>query len=114
MSKSIGDFVTEHGLTLEAQPIAHRPDGLMDYGKRIIPSHFLCIIKNPAGILMTTYYSVGPGVVDAWIRKANPLGAGWGLSDKRRHWLRQPNTLYAQEYRNAVKDKFRPELADSE
>lgn len=67
------EFIKEHELTMEAQPVPTNPN-MSDMVKD--SQHYVCSISGP-GTPLDTFYSVGPGIVDSWLRETLPKGHVW-------------------------------------
>ena len=64
-------FCEEHGIKLEATAVPENPNmsGEMSPGSM----HFHCVLRSSeSGRTFTTYYSVGSGIVDSWLRAKYP------------------------------------------
>ncbi len=116
--RTIQEFITDHSLTMTAEPVKENPNmtGDMVKGSR----HFAVTIQGAGGALQT-FYSVGSGIVDQWIgdpdRKMVKTAwvSGMGTFDNktnRKSFRASGPTLWADDFRQAVAPMYRPELAD--
>lgn len=103
--KTIEEFIAEHGLTMTASPAPENPNMSGDTVKGSQHYHCTIVCGNQG---MMTYFSVGPGIVKDWARENGPHVFG----KERRDILRvNPRSLAAAEYLDAVRNKYRPDLA---
>ncbi len=118
---TIQDFIAEQGLRMDAQPVPTNPNMIEhndDRGPAKGTQHYLVTLTSPH-FTIHTFYSVGPGVVDNWLR---------GKLPKNHVWVKAPCSVNGDAYRNQgeaapghsvvsyhmeVKPQdFRPELVD--
>ena len=90
---TIQDFITEQGLKMEAQPVPTNPNMIehnADRGPIKGTQHYLITLTSPH-FTVHTFYSVGPGVVDHWLR---------GKLPKNHVWVKAPRSMDGNAYRN--------------
>ena len=107
--------IEKAGITFHAELAPANPhmDGSMPEGSL----HFLCKIKNDTKLPVSelkTYYSVGPGVVENWVRKHGPVHIRHKLQYASSYM--KPKTVHEQEMLAEVRaygeKKYRPTAAD--
>jgi hypothetical protein len=65
--KTMAEFITAHGLTMESAPVPENPN-MDDMSKE--SGHYHCTVRGREGAPeFTTYFSVGPGILDQWASK---------------------------------------------
>lgn len=129
----IQEFIAEQGLTMAAEISRNGNPNMTDMPKGSM--HFSCTIsKGEKGAnyqSLETAYSVGPGIVDSWIREHGPTVFGGALASitgehggkyysrnlsspsmTRKHYLVDTDTMDAHAYRVAAGYAYRPELVD--
>lgn len=109
--ETIQDFVARTGVSMTATPSPSNPNAAGDWHAKAF--HFHCTVTRD-GESLSTYYSVGPGIVESWAREHGPKrGAGsHGWRTTREHFIKRPRTLDGAAYFDSVKDQFRPDIAD--
>lgn len=105
--QTIEHFISEYGLTMTSEPVPENPNmGDMITGSR----HFYCTIVWPEvsrftapARRMSTYYSVGPGIVDHWLKDNAPKFQGNP---------RLSTSMAREEYVKKYGKKYKPKLPD--
>lgn len=119
--KTLDQFIAEHGLTMTSEPVPENPN-MSDPTKGM--RHFYCTISAPSIktkwsvssavdegdtipflVEMKTYYSVGPGIVESWLREHGPWSG-------RQLLKTAPRCVDAATFIETHGKKYRPELAD--
>ena len=114
--------IEKAGITFHTEPAPANPhmDGSMPEGSL----HFLCKIKNDTRlpvIELETYYSVGPGIVESWVRKhgepyarrllkeSKPPGQRRSIDEKENY---EKAMAYGRKYRPTAADVIGCLLSD--
>lgn len=108
--KTITEFIAEHGVTMTATPVPANPyTDSMPNGSL----HFHVILEKSGGRPMTTYFSVGPGIVENWVAEhgKRKFGVVGGLTREEYKRLRYRRTIAVEAFYNANKANYRPDLA---
>ncbi len=101
--KNIREFIRDHGISMSAVPVPDNPHSEGDWHNEA--RHYHCTISHAeSGRVMTTYYSVGPGVVEHWAKDHGGPG---------REVLRMaPRSVAAAEYLAHEGLRYLPDLSD--
>ena len=99
--KTIKQFIADHGLTMTSEPVPENPNMS---GSSDGMQHYHCTLEG-AIFSMNTYYSVGSGIVESWLKKHGPVY-------HRQFLITAPHTIGAKRYVEVNGKEYRPKLPD--
>lgn len=96
------EFVTVHGITLTATPLASRTDGAEGFSPNAM--HYQCALEHKGRTIWAGQYSAGIGIIEQWARlqprsKVPAEFSSWGGHFNLWEALRKP-LPYGKRYRN--------------
>ena len=107
-TKTIQEFIKENEITAEFISVPENPN--MEPSKGMQPFHFHVLLKRKEHHL-TTYYSVGIGIVERWTQQKKNQRSIWGFHGATPKATGKRNVLDAEMF-DAIAPKYRPEVAD--
>lgn len=111
MTQTLTGFIKANGIAISAEPTSHNPN-IPDMPKG--SGHYNVMLTTSRGGVRLTF-SVGPGILESWVRKRPAAKLPLRVLDALRAWKRYaPRTVYYVEAQERVmkwaREAYRPDL----